>query len=370
MRNHLLLIASLLLALSLTGWCQSSASAKKNTHSSALADVFEIAKQLEIAPMPKPSWASPSQPPIFRIAWISDLHITDQESIDLVTAACHAIRDSLKPNFTMITGDNCGYDQGLDDNEKRLPQPLRRQLWLKKFLDRELSSPYCIIPGDNWPWSFDQVFGPHHYSFDFGGIHFQFAATDIQAVGAEGCAVFTPESWSWMQKDLQENASKPTLFILHETLWPAAFLEADRTAAMLTANPQVLAVLSGHLHLDLEFTRGAWKQVIAPAIGRSHRPGFKVISLYPSLLLLESHEWNAEAKAFLQAQKWQKIDIPEHLRAGLSQQPITGFQPENRAEMPAAPKQRDDKLSSRAGELSASMMTFILTVGMDKLFGP
>ena len=102
MRNHLLTIASLLLALSLTGWCQTSASAKKNTRGSALADVFEIAKQLEIAPMPKPSWASRSQPPIFRVAWMTDLHITDQKSIDLVTAACHAIRDDLKPNFTMI----------------------------------------------------------------------------------------------------------------------------------------------------------------------------------------------------------------------------------------------------------------------------
>ena len=173
-----------------------------------------------------------------------------------------------------------------------------------------------------------------------------------------------------MRQDLQQNAGKPTLFILHETLWPAVFLEADRTAVMLTANPQVLAALSGHLHLDLEFTRGAWKQVIAPAIGRSHRPAFKIISLFPNLLLLESHEWNADTKTFQQAPKWQKIDIPEHLRAGISQKPLTGFAPENRAEMPAAPKQRDDKLNSRAGELSASMMNFILAIGLDKFFGP
>ena len=192
---------------------------------------------------------------------------------------------------------------------------------------------------------------------------------DIQAGGA-GAALSSPGILVLDAAGLAKNASKPTLFILHETLWPAAFLEADRTAAMLTANPQVIAVLSGHLHLDLEFTRGAWKQVIAPAIGRSHRPGFKVISLFPDLLLLESHEWNAEAKAFQQAEKWQKIDIPEHLRAGLSQPPITGFQPENRAEMPGAPKTGDDKLGSRAGELSNSMMTFILTIGLDTLFGP
>lgn len=363
-------LVTALLLLSMTGWSQPATAAKRNSRGAAVTDVFEIAKQLEIAPMTRPSWASPGQTPIFRVAWMSDLHIIDQESIDLVTAACHAIRDVLKPNFTMITGDNCAYDQGLDDAAKRLPQPHRRQLWLKQFLDRELASPYCIIPGDNWPWDFDQVFGPHHYSFDFGGIHFQFAATDIQAVGTEGCAVFSPEAWSWMRQDLQQNAGKPTLFILHETLWPATFLDAEQTAAMLNANPHVLAVLSGHLHLDLEFTRGAWKQFIAPAIGRSHRPAFKVISLFPDMLLLESHEWNAEAKAFQQAPKWQKIDLPEHLRAGLSPKPLAGFDPENRTEMPAAPKQRDDTLNRRAGELSASMMTFILNVGMDKLFGP
>ena len=373
MLKHLPTITALLIALSLAGWsqpAQPAATAKKSTRGAAVTEVFEIAKQLEIGPMPKPSWASSSQPPVFRVAWMSDLHITDQESIDQVTAACHAIRDELKPNFTMITGDNCAYDQGLGDDERRLPQSHRRQLWLKKFLAHELASPYCIIPGDNWPWDFDRVFGPHHYSFDFGGIHFQFAATDIQAVGTEGCAIFTPESWSWMRQDLQQNAGKPTLFILHETLWPAVFLEADRTAAMLTANPQVLAALSGHLHLDLDFTRGSWKQVIAPAIGRSHRPAFKIISLFPNLLLLESHEWNADTKTFQQAPKWQKIDIPEHLRAGISQKPLTGFAPENRAEMPAAPKQRDDKLNSRAGELSASMMNFILAIGLDKFFGP
>lgn len=358
----------LLLLLCLTG-TRSLLAQIDHGNSDPLRNVFEMARQFELAPMAKPDWAQREQPPRFRMAWISDLHITDVTSRTLVTAACHTIRDSIKPNFTIITGDNAGSYWDLNDEEKKLPVGVRRHLWLKRFLDRELNSPYTIAPGDNWPWGFDEVFGASHYSFDFGGWHFHIASTDNQAPGVEGCVTFSPASWEWMDSELANSVSKPTLFIHHEPLWPPSFLDAPPATRMIVRHPQVLAVLSGHLHLDLEFQRDSWRQFVAPAIGRSHRPGFKVLNFYPDGVVFESYEWQEGQQAFIPAAKWQLLPVPDKYHEALAGETILGFSPEKRRGLPPQPKTLDKELAARSKELSVNMMSFIMSFGVGKLLG-
>ncbi|MGI5924605.1 MAG: metallophosphoesterase [Lentisphaerae bacterium] len=334
-----------------------------------LRNLFEMARQFEIPVMAQPDWAQRQTPPRFRMAWITDLHITNVTSRTLVTAACHAIRDDIKPNFTIVTGDNAGHFWDLSEAEKKEPVGVRRHRWLKRFLDSELAGPYCIVPGDNWPWDFEKVFGATHYSFDFGGWHFHFTSTDNQASGAEGCVTFSPVSWEWMESDLASAAAKPTLFINHEPLWPPSFLDAMPTMQMISRNPHVLAVLGGHLHLDLEFQRDGWRQFVAPAVGRSHRPGFKVFNFHPDAVIIESYEWQENEQAFLPAAKWQQLPVPEKYREALAGPPITGFNPENRRQMAPRPKNVDKALGERSHELSVNMMTFIMSFGVGKLLG-
>lgn len=334
-----------------------------------LRNLFEMARQFEIPVMTQPDWTQRQDTPRFRMAWISDLHVTNVASRTLVTTACNTIRDDIKPNFTIITGDNAGSFWNLSDAEKKEPVGVRRHLWLKRFLDSELAGPYCIVPGDNWPWDFEKVFGATHYSFDFGGWHFHFTSTDNQAVGVEGCVTFSSESWEWMENDLVNAAAKPTLFINHEPLWPPSFLDAMPTMQMISRNPNVLAVLSGHLHLDLEFQRDGWRQFTAPAVGRNHRPGFKVVNFYPDALIIESYEWQENEQAFLAVPKWQQLPVPEKYREALAGSPIVGFNPENRREMPPQAKKADKALGERANELNVNMMTFIMNFGVGKILG-
>ena len=327
---------------------------------------MEIARQYELKPMAKPDWAEQPGKPLFRAAWFSDLHITSPESEALVKSAFNTARDVIKPDFAFITGDNSGIFHDLKDN-RICSKGEKCHQWLKEFIEEELVVPYCIVPGDNWPWGFESVFGSFHYSFDLHGFHFLFTATDRQS-NTEGCSVFEKDTWEWMKQDLAKNTDKPTFFIMHETLWPPSFLDAPKTEVLLNANPQCLATLNGHLHLDLDLTHGPLRQLIAPAIGRSHRPAFKHLRFYKELVVIESYEWDSDSKTFTQADKWQKIDIPENLQKGLAKQG-KGFAPTNRTELNPYPKERDNTLKDRAEELSNNLFNFLVTFGLGQILG-
>ena len=328
---------------------------------------MEIAKQYEIKPMPKPDWADQKDEPLFRAVWFSDLHITSNESEALVKSAFNTTRDLIKPDFAFITGDNAAIYHNLPAEQQNCTVGEKRHLWLERFIQKELSLPFCIIPGDNWPWGFETVFGSFHYSFDFNGFHFNFTSTDRQAK-SEGCSVFDANTWEWMKQDLTKNSTKPTLFVMHETIWPPTFLDAPQTEILLNANPHCLATLSGHLHLDLDLTHGSFRQFVAPSIGRSHRPAFKHLRFYKKLIVIESYEWNSNDNTFTQAEKWQKIDIPAELQKNLQKQE-SGFNPVNKSQLPPLPKELDASLKDRAGECSNNLFGFIVTFGVKKVFG-
>lgn len=330
----------------------------------ALSNLLNAARQFEIRPLEqKPSWAEAESPPLFTVAWLSDLHITDQTSENLVRTACLQVSNELKPDLTFITGDNCGLPEKLLPPASGKSLGWRRHQWLYDFLRDSLAGDYVIIPGDNWPWDFEQVFGVDKRSFTLGGFHFIFVTPDQQAISKEGCVTFDEGTLAWLEKQIQQNSNKPTLLLMHEPIWPPAFLDAPKIRSLVDANQQIIGVLGGHLHLDLEFSSKHWKQWCCPAIGRSHNPAFKRISFYREKILLTSYEWSQEKSAFVLAAKWQQIIVPKSLRADLpNQAPEGGFAIENQQVMPPRARQKNPQLAERFAELSALNMSFMLEV--------
>ncbi len=358
---------SIIMLLLKTGKCFAQG---ELTSGSGIQNLVKTAKKFEIAPMEKqPSWAKKPGRLLFKVAWVSDMHLRDDASIQASKKAFNMIRDELKANFTLITGDNCDYYKDLPEEESKLPVGVKRHLWLKRFLAKELARPYSIIPGDNWPWDFEKVFGPQKYSFDFGGVHFLLTATDAVAPQRDITSVFYDDTKEWIKQDLAQNATKPTFFILHETLVPPCFPDAEWGAATLSENPNVLAALCGHLHLDLEFQQKTWKQFCAPSIGRSHRPAFKLLNFYLDQVIIESYELQQDTGKIIKAQKWQRIEIPKKYQSVIKQRFQTGKRLtfENFHQMPIRPKESDPTLLQRCNEVEKAISQFIVQFGLSKI---
>ena len=361
MKSHILksLTISVLAGLCLAAQDSPVAPSSGGTYGRAM----KIAKPYEVAPMAKPDWADHKGEPLFRVCWMSDLHISDGAPLEIVTKACNKIRDELKPDFVLITGDNnTDYIGELPPKMVKAPRKYQKQYWLKTFLEKELALPYEILPGDNDPDYFDDVFGSFHRTFDFGGFHFLLTGCDAGG-SQEGCSVFDDSTMKWMKDNLKANSDKPTFFVMHETVWPPFFIDATLTSNMLNEYPNVLAVLSGHMHLDLDFERGSWRQLVGPSVGRSHRPGFKNLRFYNDMVIIESYEWSNNS--FKQARKWQKVDIPRKYRKGLK----AARRKENASELPPSPKRFEKELNARANEQSNALMGFILSFGLGRVFG-
>jgi hypothetical protein len=332
-------------------------------------DVYALARSFELQPLPaEPDWARSDQAPLLRFAWLSDFHLDGDERTPMIRQACHTVRDTIRPHFAMFTGDNCRYDPPVSAARAALPITHRRQLAFKDFLDAELSLPAVVLPGDNWPWDFDKVFGPARFSFDAAGLHLVCLAPDRRAKGAEGCAVFDPATWEWLTRDLEANRAKPTLVFMHENVAPPTFLDAASLERLLKAHPQVLGTLTGHVHLDLDFRRDGLAHILCPALAAGARPSFKVAALYPDRLVLNTWEYEPAAKRFQPTLRWQRIDIPEgSLRQGLRPVDTSQLLRENRSEMPTAPLIEDASLLQRRGELFLPLMQFLMQWGVQSL---
>ncbi len=356
-------VISVLAGLCLHAQKSPQKSSDGSNSNSTYSRAMKIARPYEVAPMVKPSWADHKGQPLFKVCWMSDLHISAGEALETVTKACNKIRDDLKPDFVLITGDNnTNYVGDLPKEFAKAPFKYQKQYWLKLFLQKELALPYEILPGDNDPDYFEDVFESFHRSFDFGGFHFLLTGCDIGGT-QEGCSVFEEDSIKWMRDNLKANSAKPTFFVIHETVWPPFFIDATLTANMLNDSPNVLAVFSGHMHLDLDFERYSWRQLVCPSVGRSHRPGFKNLRFYDDMVIIESYELSNGA--FKQAKKWQKIDIPQKFRKGLK----TAHSKENASALPPSPKRLDKSLNDRANEQSNALMGFILSFGLGRVLG-
>ncbi|MBR4124660.1 MAG: metallophosphoesterase [Victivallales bacterium] len=318
---------------------------------------YNIAKQFEVTERTTPpKWATRTSPPLFRIAWLTDLHITNTESIKLNHDAFVYVRDVLKPDAVVITGDNIGIQPRTPNGT---PVTLQRQRDFQAMLKRALKEiPFWVIPGDNWPQDFDKVFGATHYSFDFGGFHFIFNSVDVTGKN-NGCSRFNDSTWKWLRDDLAAHPAQPVVYLQHEPCLPPSFLDANALAELFNQAPQVVLALGGHLHLDLEFKSGHWSQWVGPSIGTQHRPGFKLLAFYPNQILSTGIEWNAETKSFRPVNKFTRVKIPEELR-GTLHKPEAGEGAVGYSELPPAPRETDSQLDA----LESTVMQNVKSFGM------
>ncbi len=293
-----------------------------------------------------------SQTPLWSFAWVSDMHL-DPSRLEFTAKTLQYISTELKPHFVLFTGDNNAQPAAIVDPAKPESLGLRRQRFLKAFLQEHLKTPYVVIPGDDWPEDFDKVFGPKQYSFDYGGLHFLLLAPDRIHHGNryEGLSVFDKPTLDWIGRDLERSRDKPTVAVIHEPIYPPTFLDAPILRELIDRRPNVFAALQGHLHVDMEHHKKGKTYLVAPSLGKSSPQAFKLVSVYPAGLIVRTVVYEKSDNRFKTLERLQKIEVAKPLQEKLTAPPGTGFTMSAYDAVPAHPLIDDPTLATRAGEL-------------------
>ena len=322
--------------------------------------LLDTVQRFEVRERPRPEWASSLPPPMATIVWITDMHLGSSKGAEEATKiALNQLRDELKPDLVLFTGDN---NKIYDKNDKG-PITERCQIWLKRFIDTELNRPYAIIPGDNWPWDFECVFGSPTRSFDFKGVHFVLTATDAKANRNDSCAILFKDTKKWLEQDIIDNSDKPCLLVIHESVFPPSFLDAPWLNSLMGRQPSALAVLSGHIHMDLEFKRKGYMQFVCPAMGPTRHPSFKLMQFYPDQIVIRTCE--LKGQRYELTPKWQRLKIPENLRKSITPEAPAAIT--NLKTMPVRAKVQDETLASRAKEIDRALLQAASEFGLMRL---
>jgi hypothetical protein len=298
----------------------------------------------------------------------------DASRRDAVARALDRVDADLAPDLVLLTGDDCALADPPADPAAPEPESLRRQRFLKAFLANHLRAPAVVIPGDNWPQDFERVFGPRQLSFDAAGLHVVMLSADrsCHAGGFEGLSVFDMATWDWLRRDLEAARGRPTLLAIHEPIHPPTFLDAAPLRDLLRKHPDVLAVLQGHLHVDLALQADGRAWLVAPSLGwavapprrraapsaestRSQdlprpAPALKQVLVLPDAIRVRTFAYDAAAGRLAATGRETRVAIPVPLRAGLSR-PAGGVTPERRDGPPPRPHVDDPTLAARANEL-------------------
>jgi hypothetical protein len=312
-----------------------------------------------------PDWAKTTEPPLWSFVWVSDMHL-DGSLLEYEAKAMHYIQAELKPHFVLLTGDNNA--QAAPPAEAQHPESLgvRQQRFLKAFLDEHLKTPYVLVTADNWVEGFDKVFGPHQYSFDCGGLHFMLLDPDRMYHGApsgpeyEGLSVFEKSTWDWIRQDLERHRQTPTIVALHEPICPPTFLDAPPLRALVEHNSNVVAVLQGHLHVDMDRRVKGIAYLVAPALGKPPAKAVKLVQVYPRGLVVRTIHYDEAGGRFEMLGRRQAIEIAQPLRDKLSVPAGPGFSKTGYDAVPAHPIVIDPALASRAGELMKNAVNYLL----------
>ncbi len=316
---------------------------------------FEMAKRYEVKYQdPAPPWALRRDRPLFQLAWLSDTHVENAAGRDSLQAILQQIRTEVCPMAVLFTGDNWGW--GKDG--------VSRQRAFQDFLRQTLGDdlPAIVLPGDNWPQGFHQVFGSSKFAFTLGGFRFVAAAADA-AGKSNGCSLHDPETLQWLQKELKAAGTRPVIYLQHEPVEPPSTLDAPQISALLSQTPQVFLALGGHFHLNLEFLHGHWRQWVAPSTGRSHRPAFKVLRFYSDCVIAQDWEQTPEGP-YQPVSKFLRAEIPEPYQDGLRL--VTSFQQEELSTLPPAPLREDSTLDAQSPELTRRLMQFALRYALSQ----
>ena len=318
---------------------------------------FEMAKKFELKfQATPPTGFLHQEEPFFQFAWLSDMHIENQTIRQETQKLLEQIRQEIHPLAVLITGDSWGIGA----------KPLSRQKDFQAFLREALqATPIIVLPGDNWPEAFQEVFGTDTYAFTLGG--FRFICASVDASGRRnGCSVFEQDTRDWLRTQFSQAGKHPVIYIQHEPVEPPMTLDAPDIAAMLDATPSTLLALGGHLHLNLAFRRRHWRQWVAPSTGRSHCPVFKVLSFYADAVTAQDWEKSTENGKYLPVKKYLVAQIPEEFRKNLHA--VSKFQMEDYQPMPARARKMDPTLDARVQEVNHLLMQYALRFAMTQLF--
>ncbi len=319
---------------------------------------LEIAKRYEVAEQhPAPAWSHRKDKPLFRMAWFSDMHITSPEGMEYHRKILAKIRKELKPVAVIFSGDNWGI--GVDGAE--------RSRTFRLFLNQCLGTPgekgfvkAIVLPGDNWAPGFETAFSSRQVAFSLGGFRFIAFAPD-RGGKKNGCTLHSQESLQWLEDELNYAAisDQPVIYIQHEPLLPPSTLDAPKISMMLDKAPQAFLALGGHLHLDLEFIKGHWRQWVCPSSGISHRPGFKMLSFYPDCVIAQAWEEDPEKKGeYRPVPKYLRAPIPLQCRSGLVS--VKTYNPEDVSRRAHLSYQEDLDLDVQVDLVTNTMVDYAL----------
>ncbi len=199
------------------------------------------------------------------VAQFSDLHIMaegqhNRHGIDPAPglagciASLHALQVS--PDLLVLSGDLV--------NEGTEPEYVR----LRAFL-AELRIPWCLMPGNHdRRQPMRRVFADHDYLGLSGRIHYYRDVRGLRLIAldtvieGEDAGDLDDAQLQWLDSLLRAAPAQPVLVFMHHPPVSTGFSQMDRISlapasaarlgSIIAAHPQVRAVLSGHVHRDVQ----------------------------------------------------------------------------------------------------------------------
>ncbi len=254
--------------------------------------------------------------PLFRFVQVADLHYGNTAKHRAITRRVfHYVNQSVEPDWVVFTGDNVTAP-GKGSHRA-----------LKNELRNHLDVPHYMIRGNHDAKGFPEVFGSSRWRFDYGGVQFIGLALDY-AAGRRGSGWFSSRTIRWLKRQLFRT-DKPAVVFLHEPIWPLMFLDAPRLFALLAADSDVEALVSGHLHYDISHDLGAFRQVVGPSVPYRDRHPIKEFRVYRNRIIIATHE--IHDGSYRISNKYQEIPL-SHSLSGVSDPA-----PENKQELSPEP---------------------------------
>lgn len=241
------------------------------------------------------------------------IHLSDTEISASATGLDHWIpfvkekAAEQQADFIIHTGDICrkpGLIQHREVfNHKTLGVPVRHTLGNHDFV----KDPY----GE---YTYESLYGPVWYSFDFGGIHYIVASIEH---GEAPSGYAKDDQWTWLENDLkQKDPEKPLLIMCHgDAHQPSEFhINTPKRMALLQAQ-NFKALIFGHLHVhSFKIEEGA--QYVCTA-----NPAFGGIDSSPSALRVLHVDEKGDLTSTMLYNNESKFTAPETTAEWVTQVP-------------------------------------------------
>ena len=231
------------------------------------------------------------------------IHLSDTEISASATGLDHWIpfvkekAAEQQADFILHTGDICRKPGLIKHrevfNHQTLGVPVRHTLGNHDFV----KEPY----GE---YTFESLYGPVWYSFDFSGIHYIVASIDH---GEAPSGYERDDQWTWLENDLnQKDPAKPLFIMCHgDAHQPEEFHINTPERMALLKEQNFKALIFGHLHVH-SFKIKDGVQYICTA-----NPAFGGIDASPSALRLLQVDANGDLTSTMLYNNEEKFVAPE-----------------------------------------------------------